>query len=254
MIGIVFGICLIGFSVLNTGMGLVASRVIVGAEGTKLDVMRMLQPQLCRISDIEAELAAGNTSMCLGAVGQWAPVDILFVFLGLFVLLYGRVRFTNTGLRSQKKYNFYFAAGAVLFSIAILDRLNFLPKSANSNGIADLIPFSVHPLLVQAIIAGIGAFLMAGPRYWEAEAVEQTHDRLHSRRDVAAEFRKTFGSVGMRLGARSGSSSRITRSRILNKDSMLHMQRTNTKGIKVLATCPYCRGAGCNKCNQTGTL
>lgn len=254
LIGIVFGICLVGFSVLNAGLGMIAPRVFSGAGESKIIFLKMFDQVHCSRSAIESEIAAGNESYCLGAVGQWGGVDILFLILGLFVLMYGRVRLATTGSRSQRRYHFYFATGAVLFSIAILDRLNFLPKSASSDGIADLLPLAVPPLLVQAVIAGIGAFLMAGPKKWEAEAIEQTHDRLESRREVATEFRKAFGSVGMSLNTRSGTTSRITRSQLLKRDSSLHMRRGNSKGIKVLATCPYCKGGGCNKCQQTGTL
>ena len=95
---------------------------------------------------------------------------------------------------------------------------------------------------------------MAGPKYWEAEGIEQARTRLTKRRDLADTFRGPFGSVKMSLGSRSGTTNRIARSNLLKKDSQLHMRRTTSKSIKVLATCPYCKGGGCSKCGQTGTL
>jgi hypothetical protein len=95
---------------------------------------------------------------------------------------------------------------------------------------------------------------MGGPKYWEAEAIEQTRDRLTKQRKVADDFRDAFGSVKMSLTSRSGSTNRITRSQLLKKDSQLHMRRNTSKSLKVLATCPYCKGGGCKECNQSGTL
>jgi len=253
MVGILFGTSLVGFSVGNAGMGKVAQYFINGADNTKMVITRMFEPH-CAIPTIEAEIVNGDASYCLEAVGVWDGIDILFLCLGLFVLLYGRVGFTRVGRRSQRLYHVLFATGAVMFSIAILDRFNFLPRAASSEGIADLIPIEVPPFIVQCLIAGVGAFMMAGPKYWEAEGIEQARSRLDKRRDVADAFRGTFGSVKMSLSSRSGTTERISRSQILKKDSHLHMRRTNSKSIKVLATCPYCKGGGCVECGHTGTL
>ncbi len=253
VLGILFGVFLIGFSIGNAGLGKVAPYFINGAENTKMIITRMFEPH-CLIPLIEEQLASGDESYCLDSVGVWDGVDILFLVLGLFVLLYGRVGFTRVGRRSQRLYHVLFATGAALFSIAILDRLNFLPRAASSEGISELIPFYVPPFIVQCTIAAIGAFLMGGPKYWEAEAIEQSRERLTKQRDVADTFRDTFGSVKMSLNSRSGTTKRIARSRILKKDSQLHMRRTPSKSIKVLATCPYCKGGGCKECGNTGSL
>ncbi|MEZ8032264.1 MAG: hypothetical protein QMC44_01280 [Candidatus Poseidoniaceae archaeon] len=252
-IGIVFGSCMIGFSIANVGFGKVAPRIIDGSGGMKLNITEMFLPH-CSIPLIEEELANGDPSACLGAVGSWDGLDLLFLCLGLFVLLYGRIGFLKTGRRSERRYHVLFGVGAALFSIAILDRLSFLPRSASSEGVTELIPFYINPFLFQCIIAAIGAFLMGGPKYWEAEAIEQTRDRLEKRRQVAGDFRDAFGSVKMSLNSRSGSTQRIARSQLLKKDSQLHMRRDTSKSIKVLATCPYCKGGGCNECGQSGTL
>lgn len=95
---------------------------------------------------------------------------------------------------------------------------------------------------------------MGGPKYWEAEAIEQTRDRLDKRRKVAGDFRDAFGSVKMSLNSRSGTTQRITRSQLLKKDSQLHMRRNTSSSLQVLATCPYCKGGGCNECGQSGAL
>jgi hypothetical protein len=252
-IGIVFGSCLVGFSIANVGFGKVAPRIIDGSGDMKLNITEMFLPH-CSIPLIEEELANGNPSACLGAVGSWDGLDLLFLCLGLFVLLYGRIGFLKTGRRSERRYHVLFGVGAALFSIAILDRLSFLPRSASSEGVTELIPFYINPFLFQCIIAAIGAFLMGGPKYWEAEAIEQTRDRLEKRRKVAGDFRDAFGSVKMSLGSRSGTTQRISRSQLLKKDSQLHMRRDTSKSLKVLATCPYCKGGGCNECGQSGTL
>jgi|TARA_B110000444_G_scaffold260595_1_gene308213 hypothetical protein len=252
-IGIIFGSCLVGFSIANVGFGKVAPQLIEGAGNMKINITDMFLPY-CSIPLIEEELANGDSSSCLGAVGTWDGVDLLFLCIGLFVLLYGRIGFLKTGRRSERRYHVLFGVGAAMFSIAILDRLDFLPRSASSEGIVELIPFYINPFLFQCLIAAIGAFLMGGPKYWEAEAIEQTRDRLEKRRKVAGDFRDAFGSVKMSLTSRSGTTQRISRSQLLKKDSQLHMRRDTSKSIKVLATCPYCKGGGCNECGQSGTL
>ena len=252
-IGIVFGCSLVGFTIANVGLGKVAPYLIDGAGKMKVNITEMFMPA-CSIPLIEQELANGDPSFCLGPVGTMEGVDILFLCLGLFVLLYGRIGFLKTGRRSKRLYHVLFGIGAALFSMAILDRLEFLPRAASSQGLSELIPISINPFLFQCIIAAVGAFLMAGPKYWEAEAIEQSRERLEKRRKVAGDFRDTFGSVKMSLASRSGSSQRISRSQLLRKDSQLHMRRDTSKSIKVLATCPYCKGGGCNECGQSGTL
>ena len=157
MVGILFGTSLVGFSVGNAGMGKVAPYFIDGADNTKMVITRMFEPH-CAIPTIEAEIVNGDASYCLEAVGVWDGIDILFLCLGLFVLLYGRVGFTRVGRRSQRLYHVLFATGAVMFSIAILDRINFLPRAASSEGIADLIPIEVPPFIVQCLIASLNNF------------------------------------------------------------------------------------------------
>ena len=251
-LGFVFGCLLIGFSIANAGFGKVAPFFIEGAENLKINIGDLFLPY-CSTSLIEADLANGDPSSCLGAVGAWDGADILFLCLGLFVLLFGRL-FRRIGRRSERRYHVLFCVGAALFSIAILDRLEFLPRSASSEGITELIPFYINPFLFQCIIAALGAFLMGGPKYWEAEAIEQTRDRLDKRRKVAGDFRDAFGSVKMSLNSRSGTTQRITRSQLLKKDSQLHMRRNTSSSLQVLATCPYCKGGGCNECGQSGAL
>ena len=251
-IGIVFGCLLVGFSIANAGFGKVAPFFIEGAENLKINITDLFLPH-CSRPLIEAELANGNPSSCLGAVGVWDGIDLLFLCLGLFVLLSGRI-FQRIGRRSERRYHVLFGVGAALFSIAILDRLEFLPRSASSEGITDLLPIPINPFLFQCLIAAIGAYLMGGPKYWEAEAIEQSRERLDKRRKVAGDFRDAFGSVKMSLGSRSGTTQRISRSQLLQKDSQLHMRRDTSKSIKVLATCPYCKGGGCNECGESGTL
>jgi hypothetical protein len=137
----------------------------------------------------------------------------------------------------------------MFFSLAILDRLGVLPSSASSESLADFFPFEISPWIVQISFAALGAFLMRGPKYWEAEAVVQTRDKLERRRQKAGVFRGSFSKEKHDEKALD----RVERSRFLQRDKNLAMKRRRSK-ILVMATCPYCQGAGCKKCNQLGVF
>ena len=94
---------------------------------------------------------------------------------------------------------------------------------------------------------------MRGPKYWEAEAIEQTNQRLESRREVADKFRTTFGTTAKPLPELEGKQKRVSRSPLMHRDSKLSMARSKSK-LKVNATCPYCKGGGCKKCDWTGII
>lgn len=246
------GLTMAAFVVVNVQFGLIAPEIIDGAEPSKLDVMKMLEPH-CAISEIEKEIAEGNDSFCLGPVGEWNGADFLLIGEGLFILLVGKLRLPQKGRWAKRIRKVLFTTGCAFFGLAILDRLELLPTSVGSEGIAALIPFDISPLFVQIGLAVIGAFLMRGPKYWEAEAIEQTNDRLEHRREVADKFRSTFGTAASPLNELHGKQKRVARSPLMHRDSRLSMSR-GSSGIKVEATCPYCKGGGCRKCNSTGSI
>ena len=75
-----------------------------------------------------------------------------------------------------------FISGAVLFSLALLDRFEVLPTSANSSSISDIIPLPLDAWMVQILFAIIGALLMRGPKF-EVSEFEQNYQRLENDRE-----------------------------------------------------------------------
>ena len=63
-IATIVGVSMVAFVIANVQFGLVAPQLIEGAETSKLDVLKMLEPH-CAISEIESELAEGNDSCLL---------------------------------------------------------------------------------------------------------------------------------------------------------------------------------------------
>ena len=246
------GILMTTFVVVNVQFGLIAPEIIDGAGPAKLDVMKMLEPH-CAISEIELELSQGSDSFCLGPVGEWNGADFLLLGEGLFILLVGRFKLPQKGRWAVRIRKIMFVTGCSFFGLAILDRIGVLPTAVGSEGIATLIPFDVSPLFVQIGLAVIGAFLMRGPKYWEAEAIDQTNKRLEGRREVAEKFRSTFGTTANPLSELQGKQKRVARSPLMHRDSKLSMSRSKSN-IKVKATCPYCKGGGCKKCDWTGVI
>ena len=240
------------FVIANVQFGMVAPQIIDGAGNVKVDVLKMLEPH-CAISEIEGELANGNDSFCLAPAGDWNGADLLLLAEGLFLVFVGRFKFPQKGRWAKRIRRLGFITGCTLFGLAILDRLQFLPTTVNSEGIADLIPLNVSPLAVQLGLAVVGAFLMRGPKYWEAEAIDLTNKRLERRRLVADKFRSKYGTVTKPLPELHGHQKRVSRSALMHRDSKLTGRRSSNS-IKVHATCPYCEGGGCKKCNYSGII
>tara|TARA_B100000900_G_scaffold95258_1_gene78390 strand:- start:3658 stop:4434 length:777 start_codon:yes stop_codon:yes gene_type:complete len=251
-IGPTIGILMVSFVFINVQFGLIAPEIIDGSGPAKLDVMKMVEPH-CAISEIELELSQGGDSFCLGPVGDWNGADFLLLGEGLFILLVGRFRLPQKGRWAVRIRKIMFVTGCSFFGLAILDRIGLLPTAVGSEGIATLIPFDVSPLIVQIGLAVIGAYLMRGPKYWEAEAIEQTNKRLEGRREVADKFRTTFGTSARPLSELEGKQQRVSRSPLMHRDSKLSMSRSKSN-LKVNATCPFCKGGGCKKCNLTGII
>ena len=94
--------------------------------------------------------------------------------------------------------------------------------------------------------------MMRGPKYWEAEAIDLTNKRLEKRREVADKFRSKYGTAAQPLSELHGKQQRVARSPLMHRDSRLTMQSNNSQSVQ--ATCPYCDGAGCKKCNFSGSI
>ena len=186
----VFGAAMMLFVIANVQFGSVAPRVIDGAEGYKLDAFLMFEPS-CSFDAVEEELKTSGTSYCLGEIGQWSGADLLMMMEGLFLFVYGFELPQNKGwARRLRKVGF--VMGSVLCTLAVLDRLSLLPTSASSEGLASMFPFPVEGWVVQIMFAVIGVLMIRGPKYWEAEAVSQTRDKLERRREKAGVFRSSF--------------------------------------------------------------
>ena len=244
----VFGAVMMLFVIANVQFGAVAPQVIDGAEGYKLDALLMFEPS-CSFDAVEEELRSSGTSYCLGEVGQWSGADLLMMMEGLFLFVYGFELPQNKGwARRLRKAGFMM--GCVLCTLAVLDRLSLLPTSASSDGLAALFPFPVAGWVVQIMFAVIGVLMIRGPKYWEAEAVSQTRDKLERRRQKAGVFRSSFFNKEKHS---KKTLERSERSRFLRSDKDLAMSRRRSN-LLVMATCPYCKGAGCKKCNNHGVF
>ena len=77
-IATIIGISMVIFVIANVQFGLVAPELIEGADNSKIDVLKMLEPH-CAVSEIESELAQGNDSFCLGNSGDWSGADLLLM-------------------------------------------------------------------------------------------------------------------------------------------------------------------------------
>jgi hypothetical protein len=243
---------MVSFVIINVQFGLVAQTVIDGAEPAKLDVMKLFEPQ-CSFSAIEKDISDGNDSFCLGPVGEWNGADFLLLGEGLFILLIGKFKLPQNGRWAERVRKILFITGCSFLGLAVLDRLKLLPTSVGSEGISELIPLGVSPMMVQIGLAVLGAFMIRGPKFWEAEAIEQTNERIESRREVAEKFRTTFGTFASPLSELEGKQKRVARSPLMGRDSKLLMRRAKGN-VQVKATCPYCKGGGCKKCSMTGII
>ena len=89
---------------------------------------------------------------------------------------------------AQRLRRVMFLAGAMLFSLAVLDRLALLPGTASSDGLVELVPFIKQGWFFQLVIAFIGVMLMRGPKYRESEFAEIQQGR----RAKVTEHRQAF--------------------------------------------------------------
>ena len=92
----IIGFSMVAFVIANVQFGMVAPQIIEGADISKVDVLKMLEPH-CAISEIESELAEGNDSFCLADAGEWNGADLLLLAEGVFMVFVGRFKFPQQG-------------------------------------------------------------------------------------------------------------------------------------------------------------
>jgi len=243
------GLATIVFVIANVHFGVVADNVVEGAGTARLDVLRLADPG-CTIPEMEKEIQETGTAFCLGEKGTWGAADIFLLFWGILIVTAGRFRMPSDPRLAKRIRRVMFISGAVLFSLALLDRFELLPTSANSSSISDIIPLPLDAWMVQILFAIIGALLMRGPKF-ELSEFEQNYQRLENDREKERRVQQVFNEK-----ARSMSASRegvARRSRLLDRDAHLVPFRTRNSP-KVRATCPFCKGGGCKECRMTGVV
>lgn len=243
------GLATIAFVIANVHFGVVADNVVEGAGTARLDVLRLADPG-CTISEMEKEIQETGTAFCLGEKGTWGAADIFLLFWGILIVTAGRFRMPSDPRLAKRIRRVMFISGAVLFSLALVDRFELLPTSANSSSISDIIPLPLDAWMVQILFAIIGALLMRGPKF-ELSEFEQNYQRLENDREKERRVQQVFNEK-----ARSMSASRegvARRSRLLDRDAHLVPFRTRNSP-KVRATCPFCKGGGCKECRMTGVV
>ena len=249
-LGTIIGGGLLAFVILNAQFGMIAPLFIEDSDGYKLDVVLLADPN-CGFSTIEEDLASSGASYCLQEKGQWEGADFMMLAEGLVILLAGRMELPQHKRWAQRVRKVGFVTGIGLFSIAILDRFGLLPHAASSEGLATLLPFNIQPWLLQIGIAGLGYLLVRGPKYWDPLALQQTREKTLVKRERKEAFAQAF--YGKDDESHEVTKKRIKRSKLLQQDVNLKMKRRR-KGLLVMATCPYCKGTGCKKCNQLGVF
>ena len=249
-IATLFGIAIVLFVLGNVQFGIIAPMAIDGASNSKIDVLKMTEPH-CSFDSISEHINSGGQSYCLAQTGDWDGADFIMLLEGLVLIFAGRFKLPKGAGWMKRSRKLAMATGGVLFLLAILDRLQLLPTPTNSTGLAELMPVMVSPWMVQIGIAIIGALLLRGPKYWDSEAQQLTQTSLERRREVANKFRSTFTHPPSTVDGESIVAART--SKLLQNDYNLSMRKSQY-GVKVLATCPYCSGGGCKKCNLKGTL
>jgi hypothetical protein len=239
VLGLVLGLGLFAFAWLNVEQGSVAPALIDGAPVAKLDIIRMSDPG-CSIPSIEGHLESFGQSHCLGEVGAWSGADMMMVAEACLIVLAGVVRMPRSPGLARRLRRAMFATGATLFGVAILDRLVLLPSSMTSDVVVEMVPFVNHGWLLQLLVAFVGVMLMRGPKYLESEFSEAQR----TRRERVTTNREAF--VKVHRSASSTPASRLARAPT--------RPRMTASSPLVRATCPFCVGAGCERCDSLGTL
>ena len=238
-IGTLLGLGLGAAAWVNVERGSIAPLLVDGAPNGKLDIIRMSDPG-CRLNQIALHLDTFGQSHCFGELGTWTGADLMLMAEGGILLLAGVARMPRNPKHAQRVRRAMFLAGAMLFSLAVLDRLALLPGTASSDGLVELVPFIRQGWFFQLVIAFIGMMLMRGPKYRESEFTEVQQGR----RAKVNEHRQAFMSTHRSKAA--SSQPRLAR-------GPTRPMRTRSSPL-VRATCPYCKGSGCDRCDALGTL
>ena len=193
------GLATIVFVIANVHFGVVAENVVQGAGSARLDVLKLADPG-CTIPEMEKEIQETGTAFCLSEKGTWGTADILLLFWGILIVTAGRFRMPSDPRLAKRIRRVMFTSGAILFGLAVLDRFQALPTSADSESIADLIPFPLDPWMVQILFAVIGAMLMRGPKY-EVSEFEENYQRLEHERQKEHRIQEVFNEKARSMSA-----------------------------------------------------
>ena len=238
-IGTLLGLGVAAGAWVNVERGSIAPMLVSGAPTAKLDIIRMSDPG-CSVSNIALHLETFGQSHCFGELGTWTGADLMLIAEGGILLLAGVARMPRSPTMAKRIRRVMFIAGAMLFSLAVLDRLALLPGAASSEGLVEVVPFINQAWFLQILIAFIGMMLMRGPKYRESEFTEVQQ----SRRAKVNENRNAF--IQTHRSSSSQGHSRLAR-------GPTRPMRTRSSPL-VRATCPYCKGSGCERCDALGTL
>ena len=238
-IGTLLGLGVAAGAWVNVERGSIAPMLVSGAPTAKLDIIRMSDPG-CSVSNIALHLETFGQSHCFGELGTWTGADLMLIAEGGILLLAGVARMPRSPTMAKRIRRVMFIAGAMLFSLAVLDRLALLPGAASSEGLVEVVPFINQAWFLQILVAFIGMMLMRGPKYRESEFAEVQQSRrakVNENRNAFIQTHRSSSSLGHSRLARGPTRPMRTRSSPL-----------------VRATCPYCKGSGCERCDALGTL
>ena len=238
-IGTLLGLGVAAGAWVNVERGSIAPMLVSGAPTAKLDIIRMSDPG-CSVSNIALHLETFGQSHCFGELGTWTGADLMLIAEGGILLLAGVARMPRSPTMAKRIRRVMFIAGAMLFSLAVLDRLALLPGAASSEGLVEVVPFINQAWFLQILVAFIGMMLMRGPKYRESEFAEVQQ----SRRAKVNENRNAF--IHAHRSSSNAGHSRLAR-------GPTRPMRTRSSPL-VRATCPYCKGSGCERCDALGTL
>lgn len=155
------GLLTLVFVIANVHFGVVTPYVIEGAPNSRLDVLRLADPG-CTIPEMEKEISETGSAFCLSESGTWGTADIMLLCWGLLIVTAGRFRMPSNPKLARRIRRVMMISGSMLFGLAILDRLELLPTSANSDTLSDLVPLPLSAWQLQIIMAVIGALLLKG--------------------------------------------------------------------------------------------
>ena len=238
-IGTLLGIGVAAGAWVNVERGSIAPMLVSGAPTAKLDIIRMSDPG-CSFNNIGIHLETFGQSHCFGELGTWTGADLMLMAEGGILLLAGVARMPRSPKMAMRIRRLMFITGSMLFSLAVLDRLSLLPGAASSEGLVEVVPFINQAWFLQILVAFIGMMLMRGPKYRESEFAEVQQ----SRRAKVNENRNAF--IHAHRSSTAAGHSRLAR-------GPTRPMRTRSSPL-VRATCPYCKGSGCERCDALGTL